>query len=140
VKIIGGGQSWVKSPTLVILKIMIRSSKKCDLKDQRSVHPNIVLVVMMSSGVARVPCALGQETFFRPPLTKTTEFEVKNRCKSAKEAKAEHLLLSFFFFFESKRSFLLFGRSPQPPKANGDAEVIFTLFFIKIRTFKYTLV
>jgi len=43
------------------------------------------------SGVARVPCALGQETFLRPPLTKTAEFEVKNRCKSAEEAKAEHL-------------------------------------------------
>jgi len=43
------------------------------------------------SGVARVPCALGQEIFLRPPSTKVTEFELKNRCKSAEEAKAEHL-------------------------------------------------
>jgi len=44
------------------------------------------------SGVARVPCALGQETFLRPPSTKTAEFEVKNRYKSTEVAKAEHLL------------------------------------------------
>jgi len=44
------------------------------------------------SGVARVPCALEQEMFLRPLSTKTTEFEMKNRYKSAKEAKAEHLL------------------------------------------------
>jgi len=44
------------------------------------------------SGVARVPCALGQEIFLRPPSTKLTEFELKSRCKSAEEAKAEHLL------------------------------------------------
>jgi len=29
-------------------------------------------------GVARVPCALGQEIFLRPPSTKLTEFELKN--------------------------------------------------------------
>jgi len=34
------------------------------------------------SGLARVHCALGQETFLRPLQQKTTEFEVKNRCKS----------------------------------------------------------
>jgi len=44
------------------------------------------------SGVARVPCALGQEIFLRPLSTKTTEFEVKNRCKVVNEAKAEYLL------------------------------------------------
>jgi len=37
----------------------------------------------------------GQEIFLRPPSTKTTEFEVKNKCKSAEEAKTEHLLLLF---------------------------------------------
>jgi len=46
----------------------------------------------MGSGVARVPCALGQEIFLQPPSTKTAEFEVKNRYKSAEEAKAGHLL------------------------------------------------
>jgi len=48
----------------------------------------------MASGVARVPCALGQEIFLRPLLplfTKLTEFELKNSCKSAEEAKVEHL-------------------------------------------------
>jgi len=32
-----------------------------------------------ASGVARVPCTLGQEIFLRPPSTKLTEFELKNR-------------------------------------------------------------
>jgi len=49
------------------------------------------------SGVARVPCALGQGIILRPLSTKTTKFEVKNKCKSAEEAKTEH----------------------QPPEANG---------------------
>jgi len=34
------------------------------------------------SAVARVPCALGQEILLRPLSTKSTEFEVKNRCKN----------------------------------------------------------
>jgi len=38
-----------------------------------------------TSGVARVTCALGQGIILRPLSTKTTEFEVKNRCN-------EHLL------------------------------------------------
>jgi len=48
---------------------------------------------LLGSGVARVPCALKHEIFLRPPSTKTAEFEVKNRRKSAKEAKSEHFLL-----------------------------------------------
>jgi len=36
------------------------------------------------SGVARVPCALGQDIFLRPPSTKLTEFELKYRCKRTK--------------------------------------------------------
>jgi len=40
------------------------------------------------SEVARVPCAEGQEIFLRSGQHKL-EFEVKNRCKSAEEAKAE---------------------------------------------------
>jgi len=35
-------------------------------------------------GVARIPCALGRETFLRPPSTKTTEVEVKNSAKVRK--------------------------------------------------------
>jgi len=34
----------------------------------------------------------GARNIFAPPVNKTTEFEVKNRRKSADEAKAEHLL------------------------------------------------
>jgi len=48
-----------------------------------------------SSGVARVPCALGQK-YFCALSTKTTEFEVKNRRKSAEESKTEHLLPVIF--------------------------------------------
>jgi len=40
-----------------------------------------------SSGVARVPYALGQGIILRPLSTKTTEFEVKNRCKSCGRSK-----------------------------------------------------
>jgi len=43
------------------------------------------------SGVVRLPCALGQEIFLRSPSTKFTEFELKNKCKSAEEAKKEYL-------------------------------------------------
>jgi len=39
------------------------------------------------SGLAKVSCALGQEIFLRPPSTNVTEFEVKNRCKSAEKQK-----------------------------------------------------
>jgi len=69
--------------------------------------PNLVQMILMSnlliflgaqnlplgvSGVARVPRALGQGIILRPLSTKTTEFEVKNWCKSTEEAKTEHLL------------------------------------------------
>jgi len=37
--------------------------------------------------------APGVKNIFATPTTKTTEFKVKSRCKSAAEAKAEHLLL-----------------------------------------------
>jgi len=47
---------------------------------QSFTEPNI-------SGVARVPCALGQEIFLHLLPTKTTEFEVKNSCKSLEDAK-----------------------------------------------------
>jgi len=36
--------------------------------------------------------APGGKKYFTPPPTKTAVFEVKNRCKSAEIAKAEHLL------------------------------------------------
>jgi len=44
------------------------------------------------SGLARIPYALGQEIFLRPPTAKLTELELKNSLKSAEEAKAEQLL------------------------------------------------
>jgi len=52
------------------------------------------------SGVARAPCALGKEIFLRPLSTKTTEFEVKNRRKSAEAAK-------FVIFFEDNKKHLV---------------------------------
>jgi len=52
-------------------------AKKCNI---------CFLYIDRSSGVTRVPCALGQEISLRPPSTKTTVFEVKNRCKSVEEA------------------------------------------------------
>jgi len=48
------------------------------------------------SGVARVPCALGQEIFLRPPSTKPAEFEVKNRYKCMEKAKHRLALLCSF--------------------------------------------
>jgi len=55
-------------------------------------HPPNGTLGLAASGVARVPCALGQGVILLPLSTKTTEFEVKNRCKSAEEEKTEHLL------------------------------------------------
>jgi len=41
----------------------------------------------------------GDKTIFAPPPTKTAEFEVKNRRKSAEETKALHLLLVTSVYF-----------------------------------------
>jgi len=41
----------------------------------RSINSNCFEGVF--SGIARVPCALGQEIFLRLPSTKLTEFELK---------------------------------------------------------------
>jgi len=38
----------------------------------------------------------------RPPSTKFTEFELKNWCKSAEEAKAEFAAVTCFFFERNK--------------------------------------
>jgi len=40
----------------------------------------------------------------RPHQKKLQEFEVKNRRKSAEEAKEEHLLLLLFTFFDSNKA------------------------------------
>jgi len=48
------------------------------------------LIACVISGIARVPTP-GDNTIFAPLPTKTAEFEVKNRRKSAEEAKALHL-------------------------------------------------
>jgi len=56
-----------------------------------------VLLRVIGSGVARVPCALG--LFLRPLSTKTTEFEVKNNCKNLEDAK--------LFFFEGNKPHLV---------------------------------
>jgi len=41
----------------------------------------------------------GAKKIFAPPPTKIAEFEVKNRRRSAEEAKAEHLLCCYFCLF-----------------------------------------
>jgi len=51
-------------------------------------------------GSYRISCARGKSIFALLP-TKTAEFEVKNRRKSAEEAKAERLLFCYYcIFFE----------------------------------------
>jgi len=50
------------------------------------------------SGIARVPTP-GDKIIFAPPPTKTAEFEVNNRRKSAEEAKALHLLFVTSVYF-----------------------------------------
>jgi len=49
-----------------------------------------------------VPCALGQKTFLRSHQQKLQSLKMKNRCKSAKEAKAEHLLFEAAVFSTSE--------------------------------------
>jgi len=57
-----------------------------------------ILTNHLISGAARVPCALAQEIFLCPLSTKLTEFEQKDRCKSAEEAKAKHCCSYLFHF------------------------------------------
>jgi len=52
------------------------------------------------SGVARV-LKPGNKTIFAPPPTKTAVFEVKNRRKSAEEAKALHFLFVTSVYFSA---------------------------------------
>jgi len=54
------------------------------------------------SGVACVPGAREQKYFCAPP-TKTAEFNVKNRHKSAKKTKPEHLCVLLLLFFGSNK-------------------------------------
>jgi len=69
-------------------------------------RPNALLLLKTSTSTAGstqwrswVPCAQGQELFLRPPSTKLTEFELKNRCKNAEEAKAKQMLYRYLFLF-----------------------------------------
>jgi len=70
------------------------------------------------SSVAKVPCARGQK-YFTPSPTKTAVFEVKNRRKSAKIAKAEHLLFDTdtSVYFWNKIRFTV--ENAQSPFAEG---------------------
>jgi len=81
--------------SFVSLSIYLNLTGKISLEFDFSSFAFIIwpIAFCISSGVARIPGALlGQEILLRPPLTKTTEFEAKNRCKSAEKAKTEHLL------------------------------------------------
>jgi len=61
---------------------------------------------LTGSGV-RYSVPWGKKYYFEnaPTLNKTTEYEVKNRCKSAEEVKTEHLL-QFCSFFEGNKPHL----------------------------------
>jgi len=54
--------------------------------------------ISLESGVARLPCALGQEIFLHPPSTKTTEFEVKMGAKVRMKQK-QNIYCSYFVLF-----------------------------------------
>jgi len=69
----------------------LRYASKIQLRNVTLVRYDFIPKYVSGSGVARVPCALGQEIFLLPPSTKLTEFELKNSCKNAEEAKVEHL-------------------------------------------------
>jgi len=89
----------------------------------------------------RVTCALRQEIFFRLLSTKTTEFEVKNSCKSADKVK-QNIYCSYFVLFcfrvisynaisvrnDLDKTVIVGGSnnaggSPQSPEANGGSVV-----------------
>jgi len=56
----------------------------------------------MSNGVARVPCALGQEIFSRAPCQqKTIEFKGQNKCE---RAKTEHFTVVILVLFEGHKT------------------------------------
>jgi len=65
---------------IFIVDKKVKVSKKC------------VFVQLTAQWRTRVSCALEQDISLRPLSTKTTAFEVKNRCKNAEEVKREHLL------------------------------------------------
>jgi len=53
---------------------------------------------MFNIGVAKGNLRPGDKNYSCVPVNKTTEFKVKNRCKSAEEVKAEHS--SYFVLFQ----------------------------------------
>jgi len=67
------------------------------------------MLIVEARGVARVPCTLGQEIFLHPCEQKLQTLEVKNRCKSAEEAKAERFLQSFCLFLSDIKRILGWG-------------------------------
>jgi len=64
------------------------------------VSPGYALNWAPGSGVARVPGALGQEIFCATRQQKTSEFEMKNRCRSSEKAKTVVIL----FFLEGNKT------------------------------------
>jgi len=116
--------------------------------------------VRVGSGVARVLYALGQETFLRSLSTKTTEFEVKKKCKSAEEAKAKQLLSVFYSSFSGNKTHFaleinstklvipvesrsnnsgIWGQSPLPQEATPPTLRRFLQFFFKEFAFLSTI-
>jgi len=59
--------------------------------------------LMLTSRVSLGCPAPGEKNIFAPPPTKPVECEVNNRCKSAEEAKSEHLLFVTFVIFRNNK-------------------------------------
>jgi len=55
----------------------------------------------LNGGVARIPCAWGQN-YFALLSTKTAAFEVRNRRKSSKEAKVGTFAVTTFVLFRQQ--------------------------------------
>jgi len=82
----------------------------------------------------------------RPPPTEIAEFEMKNRCKSAEEVKAEHFARLLLLYFQRQKrganQAILVGGSNktgvwrQSSRRCGD----FTAFYTKIRIFSHILI
>jgi len=73
---LGIGCDFLESDRNFYLKNLGREWENFDSKDESRVGVRDRFC-LTSSGVARVPCTLGQEVFLRPLSAKTTEFKVK---------------------------------------------------------------
>jgi len=59
--------------------------------------------LFITSGVARVPCALGQEIFLRTPSTKLIEFELKKIGANVRKKKKQNICCSCLVLFRAEK-------------------------------------